>query len=160
MSAQPENFVPELRAMCSADLDSVAAIENSIYTFPWGRGVFSDCLIAGYPCFVLEIDDTVVGYAIMSVAAAEGHILNLCIAARLQRQGLGQRLLDRLLELSNELQIERLFLEVRPSNTAAVNLYETNSFIHLGIRKGYYKAAEGREDALVLLRDFLAESKT
>jgi len=159
MSAQPESFVPAIRAMCPADLDSVAAIENSIYTFPWGRGIFNDCLIAAYPCFVLEVDDTVVGYAIMSVAAAEGHILNLCVAARLQRHGLGQRLLDRLLDLSNELQIERLFLEVRPSNTAAVTLYETNSFVHLGIRKGYYKAVEGREDALVLVRDFLAESK-
>jgi ribosomal-protein-alanine N-acetyltransferase len=158
LSAQPDNVVPVIRAMRHSDLDAVTAIEQSTYLFPWGRGIFSDCLIAGYPSVVLDIDGEVVGYAIMSIAAAEGHILNLCVEAGRQRQGLGQSLLDDLLRHSQELEIERLFLEVRPSNHAAISLYENNRFTRLGMRKGYYKAADGREDALVLVREFMVDN--
>jgi ribosomal-protein-alanine N-acetyltransferase len=150
MSADPQRFPAVTRTMLASDLDAVAAIEADTYLFPWSRGIFSDCLMAGYPSFVLDAGGHIAGYAILSVAAAEAHILNLCVAASMQRQGLGRQLLDRLLQLAQALQVERMFLEVRPSNAAAIHLYESAGFIRMGLRKDYYRASNGREDALVL----------
>jgi ribosomal-protein-alanine N-acetyltransferase len=154
MSADPQNVLPAVRRMLANDLDAVAAIEAATYVYPWSRGIFSDCLLAGYPSFVLDAESRVVGYSILSVAAAEAHILNLCVAAHLQRRGLGRQMLDYLLQLSRTLSVERLFLEVRPSNVAAIHLYETAGFIRMGLRKDYYRAVNGREDALVLALEF------
>jgi [ribosomal protein S18]-alanine N-acetyltransferase len=156
VSANPHNAIPVVRAMLASDLDGVAAIEASTYLFPWSRGIFSDCLMAGYPCFVLAADECIVGYAILSVAAAEAHILNLCVAEQFQHQGLGRQLLDHLLQLARSLSVERIFLEVRPSNTAAIQLYESAGFSRMGLRKEYYRAINGREDALVLALEFPA----
>jgi ribosomal-protein-alanine N-acetyltransferase len=142
--------------MRASDLDAVAAIEASTYMFPWSRGIFSDCLMAGYPSFVLDTGGDVVGYAILSVAAAEAHILNLCVAEKSQRRGLGRQLLQHLLQLARSLNVERLFLEVRPSNAAAIRLYESSGFSRMGLRKDYYRAINGREDALVLALEFPA----
>jgi ribosomal-protein-alanine N-acetyltransferase len=146
--------MPAIRAMRADDLDAVVAIEERAYDFPWSRGIFNDCLLAGYYCVVLEADGVVSGYAIMSVAAAEGHRLNLCVENQLRRQGLGRHLLNCLLERVSAMNIERLFLEVRPSNAAAIALYDSAGFTRLGLRKGYYKAHDGREDALVFVREF------
>jgi ribosomal-protein-alanine N-acetyltransferase len=153
MSAQPERQVPVIRSMRPADLDAVVAIENDNYDFPWSRAIFGDCLLAGYLCIVLEADEGIIGYSIVSTAAAEGHILNLCIAPDQHRQGYGQQMLDYALDYARRQDIRRIFLEVRPSNHAAIALYEQSGFTRLGVRKNYYKAHEGREDALVLVRE-------
>jgi ribosomal-protein-alanine N-acetyltransferase len=139
--------------MRPADLDGVAEIERDNYDFPWSRIIFSDCLLAGYMSVVLEGDEGVIGYAIVSTAASEGHILNLCVAAQLQGRRHGQELLDYILEYVMDKRIRRLFLEVRPTNKPALNLYEKAGFTHLGVRKNYYKTFDGREDALVLVRE-------
>ncbi len=156
MSAQPGPSIPIIRGMLPADLDVITGIEERTYDFPWGRGIFSDCLMAGYLCVVLDDISDVIGYAIISIAAAEGHILNLCVDAPMQRQGLGQQMLEYLLDQCEQMGVERLFLEVRPSNEAAIKLYEQAGFSTLGVRKEYYKAVAGREDALVLVYDFPA----
>ena len=154
MSAQPGQSQPVIRAMRPADLDAITTIENRTYDFPWGRGIFSDCLIAGYICVVLEDDGGVIGYAIVSIAAAEGHILNLCVDSSVRTQGFGRQLLEYLLDRCRALEVDRLFLEVRPTNDVAIALYDSANFSRLGVRKGYYKAANGREDALVFVYDF------
>jgi ribosomal-protein-alanine N-acetyltransferase len=154
MSAQPGSAIPVIRVMRPSDLDAVTAIEQRTYEFPWGRGVFSDCLMAGYLCVVLDGGEQLIGYAIVSTAAAEGHILNLCVDKDMHRLGYGQQLLDYALDFSREKLIKRLFLEVRPSNEAAIILYTQAGFNSLGVRKGYYKAVGGNEDALVLVREF------
>lgn len=153
MSAQPGNTTPIIRAMRSGDIDAVTGIEADSYDFPWGRGIFSDCLMAGYLGVVLDGGDEIVGYAIVSTAAAEGHILNLCVHADWQRLGYGRQMLDYILDYAWDNRIARLFLEVRPSNAAAICLYEGARFKRLGVRKSYYRANEGREDALVLVRE-------
>jgi ribosomal-protein-alanine N-acetyltransferase len=153
VSAQPGNLTPVIRGMRQADLDAVVTIERHAYDFPWERGIFSDCLMAGYQSVVLDAGGQLIGYAIMSVAAAEAHILNLCVDPSRLRQGFGGQLLDYLLEHLSSIRAERLFLEVRPSNAAAISLYENAGFARLGLRKDYYKAAEGREDALVFVRE-------
>jgi len=154
MSAQPGSMVPVIREMRPSDLDAVALIESRTYQFPWGRNIFSDCLMAGYLCVVLDSGDQLLGYGIVSAAAAEAHILNLCVDVDAHRCGYGQQLLDYIVDSALETRTRRLFLEVRPSNDAAIALYTNSGFRKLGIRKGYYKAAEGREDALVLVREF------
>jgi ribosomal-protein-alanine N-acetyltransferase len=154
VSAQPGNTTPVIRTMRVADLDAVSAIELDSYDFPWERGIFSDCLMAGYQGVVLDGGDEIIGYAIISTAAAEGHILNLCVAEGWQRLGYGRQLLDYMLDHAWNKRIARLFLEVRPSNVAAISLYESTGFKRLGVRKSYYRADDGREDALVLMREF------
>jgi len=153
MSAQPGDQAPVLRPMLPGDLDAVLDIESRAYRYPWSRTIFGDCLMAGYECIVLDTGEGLVGYAILSLAAAEAHILNLCVDPEYQQQGFGGQLLSYLLDYARDLQVERMFLEVRPSNAAALALYARESFVRLGVRKAYYRAAEGREDALVLVRE-------
>ena len=140
----------EIRAMRPEDLDAVAALEARSYEFPWSRGIFSDCLRAGHPCWVLWLDGQVAGYGILSIAAGEAHVLNLCIGSGWQGQGLGRRLLMRLLDVIRWSGAERVFLEVRPSNPVAQHLYRSAGFAEIGRRPRYYPAREGREDAIVM----------
>jgi [ribosomal protein S18]-alanine N-acetyltransferase len=155
MSAVLKPGVPELRTMREDDLDQVAAIEQGAYEFPWSPGIFRDCLRAGYGCWVLEEAGRVIGYALLSVAAGEAHILNLCIAPAHQRRGLGRRMLLRLLDLARWHRAERVFLEVRPSNEGAIALYLHEGFNEIGTRPRYYPARHGREDAVVMAMELL-----
>ncbi len=140
--------------MSEDDLDAVAALEAVSYEFPWTRGIFHDCLRVGYRCDVLEDEaGNFLGYCILAVALDEAHILNLCVATGLRGQGMGGRMLDYLLVRAREAGCRRIFLEVRPSNAAALALYRGRAFQELGLRRDYYRAAEGREDAVVLALD-------
>jgi [ribosomal protein S18]-alanine N-acetyltransferase len=138
------------RPMREDDLDKVIAVENAAYEFPWTLGVFRDCLRVGYSCWIVEVNEQTVGHGIMSVAAQEAHILNLCIIPAVQRIGLGQALLEHLLDVAKAHQANELFLEVRPSNHAASRLYERAGFSSVGFRKAYYPDHTGREDAIVM----------
>lgn len=154
MIAVVKDLPPVIRAMHQSDIASVATIEAETYEFPWSLSIFRDCLLAGYVSFVLDLDDEVVGYGIMSVAAYEAHLLNICVIESLHRQGLGRRLLSEMLERARALHTERIFLEVRPSNEPALALYHAMGFQTLGVRQDYYKAQEGKEDAVVLVHQF------
>ena len=138
------------RPMTLADLPSVACIEASAYRFPWSEQVFRSCLRAGYTCRVATEGDRVRGYGIVSLAANEAHLLNLCIDPAEHGRGWGGWLLRRLFGIARVRRAERMFLEVRPSNRPAVRLYEGHGFVHVGTRRGYYPATSGgREDARV-----------
>jgi ribosomal-protein-alanine N-acetyltransferase len=139
-----------LRPMREDDLDTVMEIERRAYPFPWTRGIFRDCLRAGYPAWVLDAGDHVAGYGLLSVAAGEAHILNVCADPALPRQGHGRRLLRALLQQARGRGAQRVFLEVRPSNSAAIALYHAEGFNEIGRRPRYYPAAAGREDAIVM----------
>jgi [ribosomal protein S18]-alanine N-acetyltransferase len=141
---------PRLAAMHPADLEEVMAIENAIYSHPWTRGNFADSLRAGYDCRTWRLESELVGYFILTAAAGEAHLLNLSIAVRHQRSGHGRALLAEAAELARRRGAASLFLEVRPSNLAAPALYTRFGFRRVAIRKGYYPAHAGREDALVL----------
>lgn len=140
----------EIRLMQPSDLKSVAAVERAAYAFPWSLGIFRDCLLAGYYCLVLDVGNNVTGYGIMSIAAAEAHLLNLCVHPNAQRIGYGRRLLNALLLKAEDAGVEKIFLEVRPSNLGALRLYRSVGFEQIGIRPAYYQAERGREDAVVL----------
>ena len=152
MTPEPFSHSPRLRLMVPADVDAVLAIEQAAYDFPWTEGILRDCLRVGYSCWVLERRDRIVGYLILSVAAGEAHLLNLCVHPECRRQGLGRRLLEHALEVAGRLGADTLYLEVRVSNAAAIALYREYGFNEIGVRRGYYPARGGREDALVMAR--------
>ena len=136
--------------MTADDLDAVVEIESDSYNFPWSVAIFCDCLRVGYQCRVLLLDERVVGYGIVSMLADEAHVLNLCISDKVRGLGLGRELLRHLLETAADRGIDKVYLEVRPSNLAALNLYSSFGFEQVGVRQNYYRADFGREDALVM----------
>lgn len=140
------------RPMQEADLTDVIAIERHSYPYPWTRTIFGDCLRAGYSCWVVERQGIIEGYGVVSVAAGESHLLNLCVRAAARQQGTGRKLLNHLISVARRHGAEVVFLEVRPSNKAALALYGRSGFNELGVRKDYYPAPAGREDALILAR--------
>ena len=150
MSAQPQTSW-QLLPMEASQLPKILEIERRGYQFPWSEGIFRDCLKAGYSGWVLtgETGD-IVAYALMSMAVDEAHVLNLCVDPSHQQQGLGRFLLRHLISLARAANATIVLLEVRRSNKVATRLYESQGFQRLGLRKGYYPAADGREDALVL----------
>ncbi|MEN7341601.1 MAG: ribosomal protein S18-alanine N-acetyltransferase [Pseudomonadota bacterium] len=151
MSAASDRLLPIVRRMTHRDIDAVSAIEHQSYDFPWSSGIFRDCILAGYVCIALEQEAELRGYAILSVAAGEAHILNICVAPAFRRRGYAAALLMKLIREARRQRVSTMFLEVRPSNLAATNLYRGLGFTAVGRRKDYYKAVGGtREDALVL----------
>jgi [ribosomal protein S18]-alanine N-acetyltransferase len=144
-----------LRVMREEDLDEVMRIEQRAYPFPWTRGIFRDCLRAGYPAWVLDDAGAILGYGVLSIAADEAHVLNLCTAPENQGQGHGRRLLRTLVQQARGRGARRLFLEVRPSNPHAMALYHAEGFNEIGRRPRYYPAHHGREDAIVMAMELL-----
>jgi len=149
----------EIRAMHEFDVPVVVAIERSAYPFPWSEGIFRDCLRVGYVCRVIDVGGDMAGYGIMSVGAGEAHILNVCIREEYRCRGFARKVLLYLLDRARAAGMYEAFLEVRPSNTAAARLYHSMGFEQVGVRRGYYQAAAGREDAAVLRRLLLPEAK-
>ena len=140
-----------IRALCHSDLEQLMAIENDSYEFPWTQPIFRDCLKAGYGCYALINGEEMEGYAIISSAIDEAHLLNLCIKPACRGQGLASLVLDHVLCEMELRGIDRCFLEVRPSNKSARKLYQQMGFRVIGRRPGYYPAADGREDAWVMI---------
>lgn len=139
-----------VRRMVAEDLDQVLALEQRVYKFPWSRQNFQSCLTANYEGWLLYSENRLLGYAIISVAAGESHLLNISIDSCCQRQGLGRKLLRFILARAKQKQATVTFLEVRVSNVNAFQLYQSEGFNEIGVRKGYYPAGKTREDALVL----------
>jgi len=148
---------PRLRPMREADLGAVLEVERAAYEFPWTRAIFRDCLRVGYYCFVYETPTQLVGHGIMSVNVEECHLLNICVHPDYQRRGLGRLLINFLLLHARRKRAQVALLEVRVSNSAAYRLYTKLGFDEIGIRKDYYPARYGREDAIILARDLTLE---
>jgi ribosomal-protein-alanine N-acetyltransferase len=136
--------------MEQADIPAVLEIEYAAYAYPWNEGTYLDCLRVGYSMWLMEYRKEVCGYGILSMGAGEAHLLNICVSPTHQGKGLGRELLAHMIEVARSHGNEMMFLEVRPSNIAAIRLYESVGFSEVGVRRGYYPAPTGREDALVL----------
>jgi ribosomal-protein-alanine N-acetyltransferase len=145
-------LIPQIhyRRMRAADLAEVAALEKSLYAFPWSIGNFRDSVNAGYDCWTVTHGEAVVGYAILMIALDEAHLLNVAIASEWQAQGLGRGFLDHMIGVARSASCQIVYLEVRPSNVAARHLYRKLGFQQIAIRPDYYPAVSGREDALFL----------
>jgi ribosomal-protein-alanine N-acetyltransferase len=150
MSAVIKEALLSFRPMHESDLPIVLEIEESAYAYPWSMTIFQDCLKMGYSTWVLERDARIIAYAVMSVAVGECHLLNLCVRPAYQHMGHGEMMLDYMLDLARKHQAEMAFLEVRPSNAVARRLYHNKGFNEVGLRRNYYPAHFGREDAVIM----------
>ncbi len=140
-----------VRPMRPEDLAQVLMIEQSSYSHPWTAGVFRDCERAPYERWLLECASGPGGYAIILPQVDELHLLNLCVSPLLRGRGIGRRLLRHVIARAGALGCERILLEVRESNAPARRLYESEGFVQVGLRRGYYPGAGGREDACVMV---------
>lgn len=139
----------EFRPMSETDLDRVAALEAELQAFPWSRGNFSDSLKVGHSVWVCLLAGELIGFSVAMLVIDEAHLLTIGVAPAQQGRGYGAELLRRVMDNARSHGAQRLFLEVRPSNARAVDLYRHFGFRQIGLRKGYYPAAGGREDALI-----------
>lgn len=148
----------KLRDMTPADIDVVLHIEQQVHGHPWTRGMFSDSLANGYICKIVEEGSEIAGFVVLMPALDEVHLLDISIASKFQRKGMGEKLLGEMLTLARERKFERMILEVRRSNLAAGALYRKLGFGEIGVRRGYYPKNNGRaensesEDAIVMER--------
>lgn len=139
----------EFYPMNEHDLDAVAALEASVQAFPWSRGNFADSLAAGHSVWVCRLGSDLIGFSVILRILDEAHLLNIGVCQRYQGQGYGARMLRHVMVNARQHGASKLFLEVRLSNARAVELYRHFGFNQIGLRRGYYPAAIGREDALV-----------
>ena len=142
--------LPKLRPMYAGDIDTIMRIEKSIYPYPWTRGNFTDSISAGYSCWVTECGGEIAAYGVLMLGAKEAHILNLSVAVSWQRNGLGSNLLWQFIETAKDKKTNTMFLEVRRSNVVAQALYKNAGFTELTVRRNYYPASDGKEDAIIM----------
>ena len=148
------------RRMALTDLERVMKVEREVYEFPWTERIFSDCIRVGYLCWLALRGHEVVGHAIISVTSGESHMLNLSIARDYQRQGYGRQFIEFLVGEARARHAHTMLLEVRPSNIAAINCYNSAGFNEIGSRKDYYPATGGREDALLFARQISSSTES
>ena len=142
----------EVRTMNYSDLKQVLVIEKKAYPHPWTLGIFRDCLRIGYHAWVMTLDQNIIGYGIVMLSPGEAHILNICVDPEYQGKGLGRYLLRHLVKKSGLTDVDMILLEVRRTNVSAQQLYQSEGFHELGVRKAYYPAEGGREDAIILAK--------
>ena len=153
MSAAPQDLQYLVRSLEYADLPRVMEIEEAAYPYPWTLAIFQDCLRVGYAGNALLQDQQLVGYSMLTHAADEAHLLNLCIAPGWQGHGLGHLMLEHAIQWAQQTGVDSMFLEVRPSNKTGISLYRKHGFRVVGERPDYYRAANGRENALIMKCD-------
>lgn len=145
----------EFRTMKLGDIGAVLENELLGYSHPWSRDIFIDCIKSGHECHLFVLRDDIVGHGVLSVAAGESHLLNVCISPAFQGLGFGRILVKRMLDCARMRKVSSVFLEVRPSNVVAYELYESLGFNEVGLRKNYYPADVGREDAIVMAKEII-----
>lgn len=148
-----------MRDMTLADIDAVFAIEQLVQPYPWSRGNFTDALVSGYRCVVDEVVGQIVSYAVLMPVLEEAELLNIGVAAAQQRKGSGKAMLDAQMQWARTHNMQRIFLEVRVSNLPAIALYRAVGFIEIGMRRGYYQNAAGREDAMAMACELNKEAQ-
>ena len=140
----------DYRLMLERDLPQVLAIERESYSHPWSEQSFLGCLDGADECWVLVVDDEISGHLVLKIILDEGQILNICVRPSLQSKGIGAEMMTFAEERFIARRVSTVFLEVRSSNTPARRLYDSAGYAEIGRRHGYYPAAGGREDALIM----------
>lgn len=151
MSAVLNRPAERVEPMRAQDLPEVLAVEQAAYDFPWTHGNFIDSLRAGHSAWILrDAGDGLIAYAVVMIVLDEAHLLNLTVAPNCRRFGFGWRMLEAMAENARGYGARTMLLEVRPSNPAAQAMYARYGFERIGVRRGYYPARDGREDAIVM----------
>ena len=149
MSHEPPIFQP----MTADDLVAVTALEAALQPFPWSLENFADSLAQGHFAEVCRLGDELIGFSVVMAVLDEAHLLDIGVAQSHQAQGLGARLLQRAIDRARSVGATRMLLEVRAANEPAIAFYRRSGFSQIGLRRGYYPATIGREDALVFDKD-------
>lgn len=133
------------------DLDAVCEIEQKVFTTPWSRQSFLDCARWSEFWFYVAVqDEKIVGYFVSQVVGEEAELHNIAVDPSSQKKGIGKKLMGFFLKKGSEENVENIFLMVRPSNLAAVTLYQSFGFSLLDRRKKYYQ--DNQEDALIFYK--------
>lgn len=138
--------------MMYSDIEHIMPIEITLYSHPWTEGIFNDCIRSGYLCFIAHTENKIAAYGVLSYAAGESHILNISVPRNQQKKGYGKQLLTHMQQQAKQHDASMILLEVRKSNQTAINLYEGQGFNEIGIRKNYYPAHNGKEDAIMFAK--------
>jgi ribosomal-protein-alanine N-acetyltransferase len=144
---------PEIAPLLAGDLEELAALEADLQPFPWSRGNFADSLAAGHDLWACRLGGRLIGFAVVMRALDEGHLLNIGVSRPYQGAGHGAQLMQQVMRSCAVSGVRRILLEVRASNRQAIDFYRRFGFASIGLRRGYYPAAVGREDAIVLARE-------
>jgi ribosomal-protein-alanine N-acetyltransferase len=133
-----------------ADLPRALQIEQASHAFAWSEATFLSNQGDRYLNLKIVSDNQIVGFAISQIVLDEATLFNLAILPDFQRRGLGRRLLQVLLDQLSARGMQTVWLEVRASNNRAIALYEQFGFNEVSVRRDYYPAANGREDAIIM----------
>ena len=151
MSAVLKSIEARFEALALPQLDAVLRVEQQAYAHPWSRSNFIDTLKSGYQAQLLLADATLLGYFVAMHGADEVHLLNITVAPAYQRQGWARVMLDAITLWARGQGAQQLWLEVRVGNLRALQVYESQGYRRVGLRKNYYPASHGqREDAVVM----------
>jgi ribosomal-protein-alanine N-acetyltransferase len=153
MSSLQNSLVVSYINMEEKHIKDILCIENNSYGYPWSEKIFNDCLKNNYLCRVLILDNVLIGFLISSIIQDECHIMNLCVDAKYRGSGYGRLILNKLHDEIATISCKTVFLECRPSNISAMNLYESEGYNEIGVRRNYYPAPNGYEDAVMLAKN-------
>ncbi len=142
----------DIRAWAVDDLSALALLADRSTPHAWSVDVLRDCFKATYQGWVLEDKNKIIGFIVIFLLGEECELLNICIDPEYRRQGLGQRLMDHVIEYSQSKNLSRIYLEVRDGNQHAIDLYHACGFGEVGVRKDYYPCSNGREDARLMVK--------
>ena len=153
MSSIQNSLLTNYIVMDDVHIQDVLCIERNSYNYPWSEKIFSDCIKNNYLCRILALDNELIGYLICSIIQDECHIMNLCIKSDFRRLGYARLILNELHSELRKLKCKIVFLECRSSNERALKLYYAEGYNEIGVRKNYYPAPDGYEDATILAKN-------
>jgi ribosomal-protein-alanine N-acetyltransferase len=141
----------EIRKALPCDASRISELEKEIFSDPWSeRSVTDTITLDGAMCYVALTDGELQAYILGRIIPPEGEIYRIATAPNKRKRGIAYRLLDYMTKCERGRGLERLFLEVRSKNLAALALYRTFGFEKIGVRKNYYKNPD--DDATVMLK--------
>ena len=152
MAIAPVDVI-NVREIDISDIYDIYRIESSIYDYPWSLSIFRDCVEKEYDCFLASSGNNVIGYIISKITPLDSHILNLTIRSDYRRLGIASNFLDFIINKANLVKSKSILLEAKVSNNAAKSLYKKFGFKIIGLRKDYYRVADGREDAVIFKKN-------
>lgn len=143
------NFI--LRKMTSQDIDEVMQIEKESFTLPWSRDSYLGELKNNFATYLIcDYEGEIAGYGGIWVVFEEAHITNIAVGSKFRQLGIGVALMLELEKAARDKNAQRILLEVRPSNQAALKMYQNLDYLPTGLRKQYY--SDNNEDAIIMTK--------
>lgn len=143
------NFI--LRKMTSQDIDEVMQIEKESFTLPWSRDSYLGELKNNFATYlVCDCEGEIAGYGGIWVVFEEAHITNVAVGPNFRQLGIGAALMREMEKVARDKNAQRILLEVRPTNQAALKMYQNLDYLPTGLRKQYY--SDNNEDAIIMTK--------